>query len=283
MDRGKIKVKIRILKENVFSDSRDWKSIDDFEQWNLSQVKALAKYSKGEGKFDYEFYEETYHDLKRLSLFINGECKLMEAADNNYWWREKLKDISYRMRTLYPQAEMEEVTWRHGVEFFLHRNKLNKKLTDLLKLKVSVVNPSTRTKSFGTKVLVEYLICSKLEKAEKQRLKDALQNMEKLRKTYPFKLKHLPTLTKWMGLEESQEKEAKGNIKVKVLKNDSSGYRSDISINLGDKIIYQELSIKPTGTEVGNDSLGMKELKRCYPAKANAYPAEIRKIRPWSC
>ena len=276
----------------MFSDSRDWESVDDFEQWNLSQVKALAKYRKGQGKFDYEFYEQTYYDLKRLSFFINGRCKVLEASDNDRWWRNKMDDYRRRVygqdrispytKTNYQQM-LDFSVWSNGLEYFLRvYNKLNSRLVDILNLKVDSVTVSSRTKPFGAKVLLKYAICSRLKKSDKQRLKDALKNMEKLRKTYPFKLKHLPTLTKWMGLEESQEKEAKGNIKVKVLKNDSSGYRSDISINLGDKIIYQELSIKPTGTEVGNDSLGMKELKRCYPANANAYPAEIRKIRPWN-
>ena len=115
-------MKIKILKENMFSDSRDWKSIDDFEQWNLSQVEALAKYRKGEGKFDYEFYEETYHDLKKLTSFLNGKCKRLDALDNHYWWREKLKNVKKEYRE---GLFRETMVWRHGVEYFLHRFKLN--------------------------------------------------------------------------------------------------------------------------------------------------------------
>ena len=70
------------------------------------------------------------------------------------------------------------------------------------------------------------------------------------------------------------------NIKTKVLQNNSDGYKSDISIILDDKIVYQQLSIKPTGTEIGDDSLGMKELKRCYPANFSDYPEEIKKMQP---
>jgi hypothetical protein len=194
----------------MFSDSRDWKSIDDFEQWNLSQVRALAKYRKGEGKFDYDFYEEVYADLKYLTSFLDDKCTRIEAADNHYWWREKLKNVKKEYRE---GMFRETAVWRHGVEYFLHQDKLyNKKLTDLLKLKVSAVVPSSRTKSFGTKILLEYLVCSKLQKSEKERLKDTLQNMEKLRKTYPFKLKHFPTFTGMLGLEETREKGVKNKI-----------------------------------------------------------------------
>ena len=214
----KIKIKRKLMKESVFSDSRDWKSIDDFEQWSLSQVEALAKYRKGQGKFDYDFYEKTYEELKKLTFFLNGQCKTLEATDNNSWWREKLKKeklfllhsppqrgvwgsdsrrSEFRVTSLYSMVK------KHGVEYFLHRyNHLNAKFINFLKLKVSDVNESSRTKSFGTKLLYEYRVCSEMSRSDRERLKDLLQNMEKLRKTYPFKLKHLPTLTKWTGLEE---------------------------------------------------------------------------------
>ena len=272
-------MKIRILKENMFGDSRNWKSIDDFENWNLSQVKALAKYSKGEGKFDYEFYEKTYDDLKKLTIFLNDKCRRIEAADNHYWWREKLKNVKKKYRE---GIFRETMVWGHGVEYFLHQEKLNnKKLTDLLKLKVSAVVPSSRTKSFGTKVLLEYLVCSKLEKSEKERLKDALQNMEKLRKTYPFKLKHLPTFTRMAGLEEAQEKGAKYKIDTKVVENNDDGYKSTISIELKDKIIYQVLTIQPVGSGLYAGSEGEKDIKRCYPRTLSEYPQEIQQLEPW--
>ena len=99
---------------------------------------------------------------------------------------------------------MENIVWKFGIEYFLHRyNNLNDKFIDFLKLKVDSVNLSSATKPFGTKVLFEYAVCPGLQESEKERLKDALQNMEKLRKTYPFKLKHLPTFTRMAGLEES--------------------------------------------------------------------------------
>ena len=197
----------------MFSDSRDWESVDDFEQWNLSQVKALAKYRKGQGKFDYEFYEQTYYDLKRLSFFINGGCKVLEASDNDRWWRNKMDDYRRRVygqdrispytKTNYQQM-LDFSVWSNGLEYFLRvYNKLNSRLVDILNLKVDSVTVSSRTKPFGAKVLLKYAICSRLKKSDKQRLKDALKNMEKLRKTYPFKLKHFPTFTGWLGLEES--------------------------------------------------------------------------------
>jgi len=274
-------MKIKILKENMFSDSRDWKSVSDFEQWNLSQVKALAKYRKGEGKFDYDFYEKVYADLKDLAFFLDGKCRKMEALDNHYWWKEKLKDINYADEILYGQSGLAEMTWRHGVEYFLHRNKLNKKLTDLLRLKVSAVKPSSRTKSFGTKVIVEYLVCSKLQKPDKERLKDALKNMERLRKTYPFKLKHLPTFTRMAGLEETQKKGVKNKIETKVVKNNGDGYKSIISVELGDEIIYQVLTIKPVGTGLYGGSKGEGDIKRCYPRSLSKYPQEIQQLEPW--
>ena len=70
------------------------------------------------------------------------------------------------------------------------------------------------------------------------------------------------------------------NIKTKVLQNNSDGYKSDISIILDDKIVYQQLSIKSVGTEVDSDSSGMKELRRCYPANFSDYPEEIKKMQP---
>ena len=81
-------------------------------------------------------------------------------------------------------------------------------------------------------------------------------------------------------LKESLKDYEVGNMKVKVLKNDRNGYKSVISITLDDKIVYQQLSIKQTGIEVGVDSLGMKELKRCYPANFSDYPEEIKKMQP---
>ena len=43
-----------------------WKSLDDVEKWNLSQVPALAKYNKGQGNFDFNFYDKVYRDLKQI-------------------------------------------------------------------------------------------------------------------------------------------------------------------------------------------------------------------------
>ena len=204
----KIKVKKKLLKESMFSDSIDWKSIDDFEEWNLSQVTALAKYSKGEGDFDYEFYEEVYKNLKKLSLFLNGKCKRLEALDNHYWWAAKDVGYSYESRErnrlrVRSQGILRRLVMNHGVEYFIDRYELLENMIGLFNLQVSQVTINPKPSHFGTKFEYEYLVCSRRSKSEKERLRNQIEKMESLRESYPLKLKHLPTFTRWLGLEES--------------------------------------------------------------------------------
>lgn len=205
----KIKVKKKLLKESMFSDSIDWKSIDDFEEWNLSQVTALAKYRKGEGDFDYQFYEKVYKNLKKLSLFLNGKCRRLEAIDNHYWWIEKLK--KEKLFYLWDSKSGTDKTTafyhmveKHGTEYLLHQYDLDERVADLLKLKV--IEGQTykeKPEHFGTLIAYSYVVCSRISKSEKERLRNQIEKMESLRQSYPFKLKYLPTFTKWLGLEES--------------------------------------------------------------------------------
>ena len=216
----KIKVKKTLLKEAMFSDSRDWKSLDDFEQWNLSQVLALAKYSKGEGKFDHTFYEKTYKDLKRLSFLLDDKTFPTYAVDNHSWWREtpikskfidNFLDAKKRGGLLYPRYFMAAVVY-HGLDYWIDRYRIDKNIAKLFKLKSKnhKIN-DWRTKGFGTNVEVDYEIYSSLSSSEKERLKDQISKMETLRSTYPFKLKHLPTFTKAWGSKALEESSVVGS------------------------------------------------------------------------
>ena len=185
----------------MFSDSRDWKSIDDFEKWNLSQVKALAKYRKGEGDFDYDFYEEVYENLKKLNFFLDGRCKRLEALDNHYWWAAKDLNRS-RVRS---HRILRTLVVNHGVEYFIDRYELLKNMINLFDLQVSQVTLNPKPSHFGTRFEYEYLVCSRRSKSDKEKMRNQIKNMESLRETYPFKLKHLPTFSKIgrkIGLEE---------------------------------------------------------------------------------
>ena len=82
------------------------------------------------------------------------------------------------------------------------------------------------------------------------------------------------------NLKESLGDYRINDIEVKVLTNDSSGYESLMTIDLGDKMITQKFSIQKAGTYVNRDSEAMKELERCYPAKFSDYPGEIKKMQP---
>ena len=84
------------------------------------------------------------------------------------------------------------------------------------------------------------------------------------------------------NLKESLGDYQINDIKVKVLTNDSSGYESLMTIDLGDRIITQNFSILKSGTYVNRDSEAMKELERCYPAKFSDYSEEMRKLKPWN-
>jgi hypothetical protein len=103
------------------------------------------------------------------------------------------------------EMDMENMVWKFGIEYFLHRFKLNKKITDLLNLQVSQVTLNPKPSHFGTKVEYEYLVCSRRSKSFKEEMRNQIKNMESLRESYPFKLKHLPTFSKIgrkIGLEE---------------------------------------------------------------------------------
>ena len=66
----KIKIKRKLLKENKLNSYSNvwkrWKTIDDFNEWNRTQVLALAKYKKGQGRFDFKLYDKVYEDLKEF-------------------------------------------------------------------------------------------------------------------------------------------------------------------------------------------------------------------------
>ena len=63
------------LKDNLNSYTNIWKSWKkpaDFQKWLLSQVEKLAKYRKGQEKFDFKFFDKVYMDLKD---FVEGKYK----------------------------------------------------------------------------------------------------------------------------------------------------------------------------------------------------------------
>ena len=74
----------------------------------------------------------------------------------------------------------------------------------------------------------------------------------------------------------------KDNITTEILKNDSNGYKSLITMKLDDRTIYQELSIEKFKTKVYRDSEGLNKLQKCYPSTFQKYPPEIRKLKPWN-
>lgn len=74
----------------------------------------------------------------------------------------------------------------------------------------------------------------------------------------------------------------KDNITTEILKNDSNGYKSFITMKLDDRTIYQELSIEKFKTKVYRDSEGLNKLQKCYPSTFQKYPPEIRKLKPWN-
>ena len=81
----KIKIKRKLLNENklhLYSNIwKRWKSIDDINEWSRSQVLALAKHKKGQGKFNFKFHDKVYQDLKNFIEAIGNE--------NNYKFRKR--------------------------------------------------------------------------------------------------------------------------------------------------------------------------------------------------
>lgn len=176
----KIKIKRKLLKENklhLYSNIwKSWKTFKDFQEWNRSQVLALAKHRKGQGKFDFRFYDKVYGDLK--TFLATAEKAKVELDKEDYiWdykkeWKENFFPKKIYRNNIFVQILSEYEFYRGGV----------------LPLWYFEVGSMTDT------IL------------ENGRLEQELKNMESLRETYPWNKKHLPTIQKYLGIYEKKIK-----------------------------------------------------------------------------
>jgi len=201
----KIKIKRNLLNESKLDSYsniwKSWKTIGDFAEWNRSQVLALAKYRKGQGKFDFRFYDKVYNDLKHFIEHRNRGVydqddyisNLYKNPDNIFW-------------TLY-YLDGEIITWEDHINVNRHRQP--KKVITFRK---TGELPSDWTLRIGRDIYEDWYGGRYYQKTEYtfipnvEPLKEHLKNMESLRESYPWNKKHLPNIQKHLGIYEKKIK-----------------------------------------------------------------------------
>ena len=182
----KIKIKKSLLKENKLDSYsniwKSWKTIGDFAEWNRSQVLALAKYRKGQGKFDFRFYDKVYNDLKH---FIEHRNMGKYSADDD------------ALNNKYPDNIFWTLYYQEG-KIIIRKNPFPL--------------PSDWTLRIGKDIYEDWYGGRYYQKTEYtffpnvEPLKEHLKNMESLRESYPWNKTHLPNIQKHLGIYEKKIK-----------------------------------------------------------------------------
>ena len=223
----KIRVKKKLLKENKLDSYSNawkrWETIDDFNEWNRSQVLALAKYKKGKGRFDFKFYDKVYDDLKSYIQAIprpeDREVKLLIGADkNNIFWnllssseksivRRLVKKHKLEVPWNYPKANM--YSSKEEVVNYLDQLKEKSELdNNWVLLRLYYNGDETRRKYGGGEGYQEVEIWKPVYNyyANVEPLKQILKNMESLKEDYPWNKKHLGNIQRHLGIYEKKIK-----------------------------------------------------------------------------
>lgn len=176
----KIRIKKNLLNESKLDSYsnvwKSWKTFKDFQKWNLSQVSALAKHRKGQGRFDFRFYDKVYEDLKEF-LTRAKEISQHERAFHSY------------IHTIFNHMEAKDKIFfqlfggkyvpRNGQDIF-EWLEANHWLRELGQTSKDVIDDG--------------------------RLEQELKNMESLRETYPWNKKYLGNIQKHLGIYEKKIK-----------------------------------------------------------------------------
>lgn len=222
----KIKVKKSLLKENKLDSYsniwKSWKTISDFDEWNRSQVFALAKHRKGQGKFNFKFYDKVYQDLK---LFINkydkemswegGQYKqLPEPMEENIFYNLYYRDhngLNYGDKNgIISNLLRKHRIGSHNSGRSIPELEVAQKYVDAFEkeyddiaggtwtsVRPKVISFKSRSPWGGENFLPVYTFSINVEP-----LKQDLKNMEKLMKSFPWDKRNLPNIQKQLGIYE---------------------------------------------------------------------------------
>ena len=202
---------------------KSWKTIDDFDKWNRSQVLALAKHRKGQGKFNFKFYDKVYEDLKYFvnteKLFSTGNFRIddNQARKKNIFWHlydrdDPVSDTEYTLNIYKHEHETPEEAYKIS-ELIVHKhdreNHWKTIMTDepryvFIRGKNFHYDPRWGYEDYETPDR-EFYISRYVRIPNVWPLKKHLKNMESLRETYPWNKKHLPTIQKQLGIYEGKD------------------------------------------------------------------------------
>jgi hypothetical protein len=142
-------------------------------------VLALAKHRKGQGKFDFKFYDKVYEDLKQfLTTAEKAKAKLARIEKGKH---NSSKWVYY----FFPDE--------------IRRNNIFVKI-------FSRGYWDTIRYYWRDNLWIDELGLSPFLIIDDGRLEQELKNMESLRETYPWNKKHLPTIQKTFGIYEKKTK-----------------------------------------------------------------------------
>ena len=157
---------------------KSWKTLEDFQEWSRSQVLALAKHRKGQGKFDFKFYDKVYEDLKQFLTTTEKTKRRFEQKDY----------VDYYV-----------ANWVYY--FFPDETRRNNIFVKIF----SRGHWDTIYYYWRDNLWVDELGLHPFQIIKDGRLEQELKNMESLRETYPWNKKHLPTIQKFLGIYEGKD------------------------------------------------------------------------------
>lgn len=225
----KIKIKRKLLKENKLNSYSNvwkrWKTIDDFNEWNRTQVLALAKHKKDQGRFDFKLYDKVYEDLKSYIQAIphpeDDQVRFLKGADkNNIFWNllsSSEKSIVSRLvrkhKIKYPYNEPKLYTYASKEEIINYLNQLIEKSeldNNWVTIRPSIGYAENRAsiRYIPGKGYKEIKLWEPRYRyyANVEPLKQILKNMESLKEDYPWNKKHLGNIQRHLGIYEKKIK-----------------------------------------------------------------------------
>jgi len=223
----KIRIKRKLLNESKLDSYSNvwkrWETIDDFNEWNRTQVLALAKHRKGQGRFDFKLYDKVYEDLKSYIQAIprpeDSEVKFLEGADEgNIFWNLLSSSEKSIVRRLVNKHKL-KVPWNlpkahiyaSKEEVINYLNQLEEKSeldNNWVLLRLYLNGDKTRQKYVPGEGYQEVGIYEPVYRyyANVEPLKQILKNMESLKKDYPWNKKHLGNIQRHLGIYEKKVK-----------------------------------------------------------------------------
>ena len=206
----KIRIKKNFLKEGKLDSYSNkwklWKSLDDVEKWNLSQVPALAKYNKGQGNFDFNFYDKVYRDLKQIIEL--AESKKTGEEETERWWKGRGHQNLYKYEipidNIFGQLFLGlwgGVGYKNFKQPYTHVDRERPVSMWIYEWEPWGFVGIEKYSGAGIQPMRDMLY---LDKAL-PRLKEIVKNMESLRKHYPWSKRNLPNIQKHLGIYEKKD------------------------------------------------------------------------------